>query len=323
MQRLNTVLRRVNLGTGPVTHEEEGKSPGCARCGRRSPYKVCGSCQRKLHGIVQNAATMFKNHLMDAVQGSELMFRRMALKNAKTSLKELRTCASFGVEWNELESAERDFRHASDLIDIDRDIKKLTSRASSSAPKNAAKLTKLNRKREKLFLKLGTSTVVHKQSEMQPLSAAHELKLTEAAGLDPLLMQVADSVVETGVASMSMIQHQFSINYSRASKIMEQMESIGLVSRYDGSKPRSVLLTPDEWSTQRGLIETDETPNGSTERAAMMKASRVTIAAGKLPETDDLERETLQLCDQAIVELTASNASTSSDERQSESLQQP
>ena len=61
--------------------------------------------------------------------------------------------------------------------------------------------------------------------------------------IDPFLMDAIDTVVETGQASTSFIQRRFRIGYARAGRIIEQLEERGVISGYQGSKPREVLWT--------------------------------------------------------------------------------
>ena len=69
----------------------------------------------------------------------------------------------------------------------------------------------------------------------------------EADDADPILNDAIDLVVDMGSASASMLQRRFKIGYSRAGRIVDQMEARGLISGYDGSKPRQVLISKDEW----------------------------------------------------------------------------
>ena len=62
---------------------------------------------------------------------------------------------------------------------------------------------------------------------------------------DPLLMEAIDTVVETGQASTSFIQRRFKVGYARAGRIIDQMEERGIISGYQGSKPREVLMTKE------------------------------------------------------------------------------
>ena len=65
---------------------------------------------------------------------------------------------------------------------------------------------------------------------------------------DPFLMDAIQTVVETGQASTSFIQRRFKVGYARAGRIIDQMEERGVISGYQGSKPREVLMTLDRWN---------------------------------------------------------------------------
>lgn len=64
---------------------------------------------------------------------------------------------------------------------------------------------------------------------------------------DPFLMDAIQTVVETGQASTSFIQRRFKVGYARAGRIIDQMEERGVISGYQGSKPREVLMTKERW----------------------------------------------------------------------------
>ena len=70
-------------------------------------------------------------------------------------------------------------------------------------------------------------------------------KEAEDDDTDPLLMEAIDTVVEIGQASTSFIQRRFKVGYARAGRIIDQMEARGIISGYEGSKPRQVLNTPE------------------------------------------------------------------------------
>ena len=65
---------------------------------------------------------------------------------------------------------------------------------------------------------------------------------------DPFLMDAIEVVVETGQASTSFIQRRFKVGYARAGRIIDQMEERGVISGYQGSKPREVLMTKERWA---------------------------------------------------------------------------
>ena len=76
---------------------------------------------------------------------------------------------------------------------------------------------------------------------------------------DPFLMDAIQTVVETGQASTSFIQRRFKVGYARAGRIIDQMEERGVISGYQGSKPREVLMTLDRWNELKmGTPATEE-----------------------------------------------------------------
>ena len=64
---------------------------------------------------------------------------------------------------------------------------------------------------------------------------------------DPLLMEAIEVVVETGQASTSFIQRRFKVGYARAGRIIDHMEERGIISGFQGSKPREVLMSKERW----------------------------------------------------------------------------
>ncbi len=64
---------------------------------------------------------------------------------------------------------------------------------------------------------------------------------------DPFLMDAIETVIDIGQASTSFIQRRFKVGYARAGRIIDQMEARGIISGYEGSKPRQVLITKERW----------------------------------------------------------------------------
>ncbi len=64
---------------------------------------------------------------------------------------------------------------------------------------------------------------------------------------DPFLDEAIETVIETRQASTSFIQRRFKVGYARAGRIIDQMEERGIISGYQGSKPREVLMTKERW----------------------------------------------------------------------------
>lgn len=63
--------------------------------------------------------------------------------------------------------------------------------------------------------------------------------------LDPFFEEAAHAIVISQQGSTSMIQRRFSIGYNRAGRLMDQLESAGIVGSQQGSKPRDVLITDE------------------------------------------------------------------------------
>jgi len=66
--------------------------------------------------------------------------------------------------------------------------------------------------------------------------------------VDELLPAAIDLVVEAGQASVSYLQRKLKLGYGRAARIVDQMELRGIVGPFEGSKPRAVLISRDEWA---------------------------------------------------------------------------
>ena len=64
---------------------------------------------------------------------------------------------------------------------------------------------------------------------------------------DPLLTDAIEMVIDIGQASTSMVQRKLKVGYARAGRIIDQMEERGIISGFEGSKPRQVLMTKERW----------------------------------------------------------------------------
>jgi len=68
----------------------------------------------------------------------------------------------------------------------------------------------------------------------------------DAPDEDPMLNEAIRVVVENGQASTSLLQRKLKLGYARAARIVDEMETRGVVGAYEGSKPRKVLITMDQ-----------------------------------------------------------------------------
>ncbi len=87
------------------------------------------------------------------------------------------------------------------------------------------------------------------------------------ANYDELLPQAVDVIFDTKQASVSMLQRRLKLGYSRAARLVDQMEELGIVGPFEGSKPRQVLITKQQWQemqlvngtapTERSMLEAE------------------------------------------------------------------
>lgn len=70
-------------------------------------------------------------------------------------------------------------------------------------------------------------------------------------GGDELLPAAVDVILETKQASASMLQRRLKLGYARAARIIDEMEERGIVGPYQGSKPRSIMITKDQWEAMK------------------------------------------------------------------------
>ena len=85
----------------------------------------------------------------------------------------------------------------------------------------------------------------------KPAAADQEPTQEELDG-DEMLPAAVDVILETGQASVSMLQRRLKLGYARAARIVDEMEEKGIVGPFQGSKPRAILVTKEQWATMRG-----------------------------------------------------------------------
>ncbi len=69
---------------------------------------------------------------------------------------------------------------------------------------------------------------------------------------DEMLPAAVDVILETGQASVSMLQRRLKLGYARAARIVDEMEEKGIVGPFQGSKPRAILITKEQWQARKG-----------------------------------------------------------------------
>jgi len=68
---------------------------------------------------------------------------------------------------------------------------------------------------------------------------------------DEMLPAAVDVILETGQASVSMLQRRLKLGYARAARIVDEMEEKGIVGPFQGSKPRTILVTKEQWEAMK------------------------------------------------------------------------
>ena len=103
------------------------------------------------------------------------------------------------------------------------------------------------------FIKMNAGEVSYSEDIIETIEKSNksDKELLEAEdsdnNADPFLSDAIETVIETGQASTSFIQRRFKVGYARAGRIIDQMEERGIISGYQGSKPREVLMSKERW----------------------------------------------------------------------------
>ena len=82
---------------------------------------------------------------------------------------------------------------------------------------------------------------------------------------DELLIPAVDAVLQVQQASVSMLQRKLKLGFSRAARIVDTMEELGIVGEHCGSKPRQILVTPDQWAQMKISLTGGELPRMTAE----------------------------------------------------------
>ena len=77
---------------------------------------------------------------------------------------------------------------------------------------------------------------------------------------DEMFPAAVDIILETKQASVSMLQHRLKLGYARAARLVDELEEKGIIGPFQGSKPRTILITKEEWDVKTGKHHPIETP---------------------------------------------------------------
>ena len=108
-----------------------------------------------------------------------------------------------------------------------------------------------------------------KAAQTNNKTAAEPEPTTEEMSGDEMLPAAVDVILETGQASVSMLQRRLKLGYARAARIVDEMEERGIVGPFAGSKPRAILVTKEQWesmksgqSSQMDFSDYEDEPSG-------------------------------------------------------------
>ena len=89
------------------------------------------------------------------------------------------------------------------------------------------------------------------QNDTKPAASDPELNHDET-GRDELVDDAVEVILDTKQASVSMLQRRLKLGYARAARIMDEMEELGYVGPFQGSKPREILISREQWESEKG-----------------------------------------------------------------------
>ncbi|WP_243411722.1 FtsK/SpoIIIE family DNA translocase [Ruminococcus difficilis] len=79
-----------------------------------------------------------------------------------------------------------------------------------------------------------------------------------APEVDSMMEDAIKFVIESGQASTSMLQRRLKVGYARAGRMIDDMEQMGIVGPHQGSKPREVLITMNDWLERNNMLGSPE-----------------------------------------------------------------
>lgn len=110
-------------------------------------------------------------------------------------------------------------------------------------------------KRRKQFeetMRKSSQSVASNFIRRSPISAPVEISSIEVSQIENQSMLI---IFEMGQASISILQRKLGMRYSQAAHIMDSLEKKGIVGPFDGSKPRTVLITKEQYLKRLRIVD--------------------------------------------------------------------
>ncbi|MGE4282210.1 MAG: DNA translocase FtsK 4TM domain-containing protein [Clostridia bacterium] len=96
------------------------------------------------------------------------------------------------------------------------------------------------------FIKSNSGASYH-EDIIEHIEKENEVEAADPGDNDELLPQAIELAVDNGQASVSMLQRRLKVGYARAARLVDQMEARGVVGGFEGSKPRQVLISRQQY----------------------------------------------------------------------------
>jgi len=143
-----------------------------------------------------------------------------------------------------------------------------------------------------------------------------QIKSGEAAELsddrDPLFDQAVEIVLETQRGSVSLLQRRLTIGYSRASRLIEQMESSMILGGHKTAQAREVLISPEEWEAMKHQAAADAA------EGTLYADTPAAETQADTPEADEAEADEVE--DSMVVEEEVEEAEADDEEEEGEEV---
>ena len=89
---------------------------------------------------------------------------------------------------------------------------------------------------------------IEREIENDALEEAEENRKNKFSDRDEYFIPAVELILETGQASVAMFQRKFKMGYQRAARLIDQLEEYKIIGEYEGTKPRQVLITKQQFS---------------------------------------------------------------------------
>lgn len=101
---------------------------------------------------------------------------------------------------------------------------------------------------------------------------------------DEMIPKAIEVVVEAGMASTTLLQRKLKLGYARAARIVDELSEMGIIGPFEGSKPRKVLITKEQWYEMQANSSSGAPKQLSVDDIAPQQNNQVENNSTQLPE---------------------------------------